>query len=201
MTQEINITRGFPEELRCQAASLFDAAFGPKLSVAIPNPELRLQVLHDALDPSHAFVATSEGRIIGIAGFKTSAGALTSGISLRLLRARLGLWHSLRAVAVLMLFRRALRPNQLLMDGISVSPAARGVGIGTKLLDRIKNYAADEGYLTVRLDVIDTNHAARRLYERQGFVATATVRFGYLRWLLGFAEATTLEYRVNAAAA
>jgi ribosomal protein S18 acetylase RimI-like enzyme len=87
------------------------------------------------------------------------------------------------------------------MDGISVSPAARGVGIGTKLLDRIKNYAADEGYLTVRLDVIDTNHAARRLYERQGFVATATVRFGYLRWLLGFAEATTLEYRVNAAAA
>jgi ribosomal protein S18 acetylase RimI-like enzyme len=199
MAQEINITRGFAGELRSQAASLFDAAFGPKLSVAIPNPALRLQVLQDALDPSHAFVAFSEGQLIGIAGFKTPAGSLTSGISVQLLRARLGVWGSLRAVTVLALFQRALRPNQLLMDGISVSPAARGGGIGTKLLDRIKHFAAEEGYRTVRLDVIDTNHAARRLYERQSFVATGTSRFGYLRWLLGFSAATTLEYRVNTA--
>lgn len=201
MTQEINISRGFPEELRSQAASLFDTAFGPKLSVAIPNPELRLRVIHDSLDPSYAFVATFEGRIIGIAGFKTPAGALTSGMSPRLLRAKLGGWSSLRAVTVLALFQRALRPNQLLMDGLCVSPAARGSGTGTKLLNRIKHFAAEEGYRTVRLDVIDTNHAARRLYERQGFVATSTSRFGYLRWLLGFSAATTLEYRLNAAAA
>ncbi|MBK8314598.1 MAG: GNAT family N-acetyltransferase [Acidobacteria bacterium] len=196
MTQEINITRGFSEELRSEAASLFDAAFGPKLC---RNPQSRtsLAVLQDALDPSHAFVATSGGRIIGIAGFKTPDGALTSGIGPRLLRARLVVWRSLRAVTVLALFQRDL-PNQLLMDGISVSPEARGCGIGTKLLDRIKHFAAEEGYRTVRLDVIDTNHAARRLYERQGFVATATSRFGYLRWLLGFSAATTLEYRVNA---
>ena len=201
MTQEISITRGFAEELRSEAASLFDVAFGPKLAVAIPNPELRMQVLLDALDPSHAFVATAKGRIVGIAGFKTTAGALTSGISPRLLRARLGVWRSMRAVTILALFQRGLRPDQLLMDGISVSPEARGGGIGTKLLDRIKHFAEEEGYRTVRLDVIDTNQAARRLYERQGFVATATSRFGYLRWLLGFSAATTLEYRVSLAAA
>jgi ribosomal protein S18 acetylase RimI-like enzyme len=107
----------------------------------------------------------------------------------------------MRAVTILALFQRALRPDQLLMDGISVSPEARGGGIGTKLLDRIKHFAEEEGYRTVRLDVIDTNQAARRLYERQGFVATATSRFGYLRWLLGFSAATTLEYRVSLAAA
>ncbi len=201
MTEEINITRGFAEELRSEAASLFDAAFGPKLSIAIPDPEHRMQILKDALDPSHAFVATSKGRIVGIAGFKTMAGALTSGISPRLLRARLGVWRSMRAITVLALFQRGLRPGQLLMDGISVSPEARGGGIGTKLLDRIKHFAEEEGYRTVRLDVIDTNQAARRLYERQGFVATATSRFGYLRWLLGFSAATTLEYRVSLAAA
>ena len=200
MTEEIAITRGFAEELRSEAASLFAAAFGPKLSVAIPNPGLRMEILQEALDPSHAFVATAKGRIVGIAGFKTSAGALTSGISPRLLRAKLGVWRSLRAVAVLALFERGLRPEQLLMDGISVSPGARGGGIGTKLLDRIKQFAEEEGYRTVRLDVIDTNHAARRLYERQGFVATASSRFGYLRWLLGFSAATTLEYRVSRAA-
>lgn len=201
MTEEIKITRGFSEELRPGAASLFDVAFGQKLAVAIPNPELRMQILREALDPSHAFVATSEGRIVGIAGFKTAAGALTSGIRPRLLRKRLGVLGSLRAVAVLALYQRGLRQGQLLMDGISVSPEARGHGIGTKLLDRIKRFAKEEGYRTVRLDVIDTNPAARRLYEREGFVATATARFGYLHWLLGFSAATTLEYRVSAAAA
>ena len=201
MIQEINITRGFAEQLRSEAASLFDAAFCPKLAVAIPNPEHRMKILQDALDPSHAFVATSKGRIVGIAGFKTTAGALTSGITPQLLRARLGVWGSMRAVTILALFQRGLRPDQLLMDGISVSPEARGGGIGTKLLDRIKHFAEEEGYRTVRLDVIDTNQAARRLYERQGFVATATSRFGYLRWLLGFSGATTLEYRVSPAAA
>jgi ribosomal protein S18 acetylase RimI-like enzyme len=84
------------------------------------------------------------------------------------------------------------------MDGISVAPTARGGGIGTKLLLRIKEFAEAEGYQSVRLDVIDTNHAARRLYEREGFIAISTYRFPYLRWFLDFSAATTLEFRIKA---
>jgi ribosomal protein S18 acetylase RimI-like enzyme len=198
MPQEIIITRGFPDERRSEASALFDAAFGPKLSRAIPDQMLRLKILESALDPWHAFVAMSGGQLIGIAGFKTKNGSLTSGITARLLIDKLGILGALRAIVVLALFQRSLRPSQLLMDGISVAPTARGGGIGTKLLLRIKEFAEAEGYQSVRLDVIDTNHAARRLYEREGFIAISTYRFPYLRWFLDFSAATTLEFRIKA---
>ena len=68
----------------------------------------------------------------------------------------------------------------------------RGRGIGTQLFERLRAYASEHGYASIRLDVIDTNPGARRLYERLGFEATKTERFGYLRWLLGFGAATTM---------
>lgn len=83
-----------------------------------------------------------------------------------------------------------------MMDGITVHREMRGLGIGTRLLDEIKRYARENGYSSVRLDVIDTNPGARRLYEREGFVATKTEHFGYLRRILGFGAATTMVYKI-----
>jgi ribosomal protein S18 acetylase RimI-like enzyme len=193
---EITITRGFPDSLRVQAASLYDAAFGAKLGIAIPDSTARLALLQQALDPAHSFAAIKGDEMVGIAGFKTSTGALTSGITPKRLMAQLGVFGAARAILVLSLFERSLAPGQLLMDGIAVSPAARGGGIGTRLLERLKEHTAEVGLKTIRLDVIDTNPDARRLYERVGFTATNAERFEYLRWLLKFSSATTLEYRV-----
>lgn len=200
MNHEITIQQGFPDELRHSAAELYDAAFGAKLSIAMPNTASRISVLKKAIDPSYSFVAMSDGQLVGIAGFKTVHGSLTSGISFRLLKNTLGLLGAARAILVLSLFIRKLTDGQLLMDGIAVSPKMRGGGIGTKLLHRLKQYARNEGYRSLRLDVIDTNPAARRLYERDGFVPVRTERFAYLRWLLGFGAAIQMEYNLNAGA-
>lgn len=200
MSDELTITRGFPEALRSNVAVLYDAAFAAKIGIAIPDAATRLKVLAEAFDPSHCFVACRGAQLLGVAGFKTRQGALTSGIELKHLYARLGLLGAIRAIAILALFQRGLSPGDLLMDGISVAPTARGGGIGTKLLERLRMFAAEEGYHTIRLDVIDTNDGARRLYERVGFVATRTSHFRYLRWLLGFSAAKTLEFRLTQAA-
>jgi ribosomal protein S18 acetylase RimI-like enzyme len=197
VSTELVVARGFSDALRPQAASLYDAAFGAKLSIAIPGATTRLSLLEQAFDPSHCFVALADGKVVGIAGFRTATGALTAGITLARLYASLRPLAALRAAFVMALFKRRFRGSQLLLDGISVAPEARGSGIGTKLLDRLKDFAAQEGYATIRLDVIDTNPAARRLYERLGFTPTKTERFGHLRWLLGFSAATTLEYCVS----
>ncbi|MDX9993325.1 MAG: GNAT family N-acetyltransferase [Anaerolineales bacterium] len=200
MSNAITIQQGFPGELRFEAAGLYDAAFGAKLSIAIPDKELRLAVLREAFNPNFCFVAMSGGELVGIAGFNTTAGSLTGGMTFGELYALLGLVKALRAILVLALFERKLTKGELLMDGISVSPKMRGNGIGSSLLRRLMEYARIEGYRTLRLDVIDTNPPARRLYERLGFVATSTAKFGYLRWLLGFGAATTMEYSVHAGA-
>ena len=198
MTDTIVVQRGFPRELLPAAAELYDAAFGEKLSRAMPDPVARRSVLRDVLDPSHALVALRGGELVGIAGFKTAAGSLAGGFTLGRLRARLGVVGALRAAMVLVLFERRPVPGQLLMDGIGVAPALRGAGIGTMLLRGLVDYARSAGYRSIRRDVIDTNPAARRLYERMGFVAVGTQRFAYLGWLLGFEAATQMELLVGA---
>ena len=79
------------------------------------------------------------------------------------------------------------------MDGIAVQAGARGQGVGSRLLEEIANYAKEQGFSRVRLDVIDINPKARKLYERKGFKAVKTEYFRYLRWLLGFRGSTTME--------
>ncbi|MCG8456905.1 MAG: GNAT family N-acetyltransferase [Holophagales bacterium] len=83
------------------------------------------------------------------------------------------------------------------MDGIAARKEMRGKGIGTKLLEELKRYAHREGFARIRLDVIDTNSAARRLCERRGFVPTHTESFGFLRRFLRFGAATTMMWSIE----
>ncbi|MBK7175845.1 MAG: GNAT family N-acetyltransferase [Chloroflexi bacterium] len=198
MNEEIMVQQGFPDDLRLAAAELYDAAFGAKLSIAIPNSASRMAILKKGFNPAFSFVALHNGEMVGIAGFKTAQGALTNGISFRLLQEELGYAGAVRAVLILTLFQRKQVPNQLLMDGISVSPKMRGSGIGTNLLHSLLAYAQQEGYQSVRLDVIETNPAAQRLYERVGFVSIKTEHFAYLKWLLGFRTATEMAFDLHA---
>jgi ribosomal protein S18 acetylase RimI-like enzyme len=65
------------------------------------------------------------------------------------------------------------------------------------LLDEIASYARENDYDRVRLDVIDTNPRARKLYERKGFKAIETQKYPYLRWLLGFGGSTAMELALD----
>ena len=87
---------------------------------------------------------------------------------------------------------RDIENARFLMDGIFVTPAARGRGVGTALLDAICLEAKARGYAEVRLDVIDSNARARALYERTGFVARGTKELGPLRYVFKFRSATTM---------
>lgn len=61
---------------------------------------------------------------------------------------------------------------------LAVAPAARRMGIGALLLDRILRAAAAFGASTVFLEVRESNEAARKLYEARAFeVAGRRVRY------------------------
>lgn len=191
------ITPGFEERERPRIAALYWQAFGAKLGKLLGPEERALAFMAPNFHADHALVARDpNGNLLGLAGFKTANGAFLGG-GFADLRACYGLLGALWRGPLLDLLERDLAPDTLLMDGIFVEKEARGLGIGTALLDAIKTEARDRDLSTVRLDVINTNPRARALYEREGFVPGATERIGPLRLLFGFEAYTAMTAPVK----
>ncbi len=190
---EIKYQIGLPEQYRASAVSLYDEAFGKKFSVAVPSKKERLLLLSRCFILEYSIVAISENKLLGIAGFQTPAGSLTKGITYSKLLSQLGFIKGNWAALVFSLFERKPSQGELVMDGIVVLSNSRGKGIGRRLLDEVANYAKAHGFNRIRLDVIDINPKAKQLYERKGFKAVKSEYFPYLKWLLGFSGATTME--------
>ena len=194
---ELSFQRGLPEIHRECAASLYDEAFGRKFRVAVRSEKLRRFLLTRCFQRDYAFVAIAGDKLVGIAGFHTTIGSFTGGITYKELVSLLGLVAGSWAAVIFGFYDRTPEKGVLLMDGIAVHRDYRGGGIGGKLLEELVAYAEKNRYEKVRLDVIDTNPKAKKLYERVGFRSLGTQRYPYLQWLLGFGGSTTMELDVQ----
>lgn len=188
----LTVFLGLPPAMRAQAARLYWEAFGDKLGRVL-GPEPRALVFFErVIRADHCLAAiAADGRLIGIAGFKTPQGTFAGGG-----------WGDLTSVygaiggrwrgGLLWALGRDADNDSFLVDGICVTRDARGQGVGSRLLAALYDEARARGYGSIRLEVIDANWRARALYEREGFVPTATQRLGPLRHWFGFSAATTM---------
>jgi len=193
LRDRIRILHGLTEEHIDDVVRLYDLAFRQKLALAIPRTEDRLALFRKTFSRSSCIRAELSDRIIGVVGYQLNAESFTGGltgdgVSWRALREQMGLNRAIRAFIVFTLFRRSVPSNTLLLDGIAVKESHRNQGIGSRLLESAVAFAAEKGFEKVRLNVIGTNHRAKALYERKGFVVRATRYFLYLHWLFGFSK-------------
>ncbi|TMP30141.1 molybdopterin-guanine dinucleotide biosynthesis protein MobC [Pseudoalteromonas rubra] len=188
----IKIQHGWDRKYSHSIARLYDQAFGNKFANAIPCQAKRLEVLESCFLPEYSFVALKNDEPVGIAGFSEVSGSLTAGLDTSGLFEHLGILGGIRACLLFSLYERQPGKNEMVMDGIAVQESCRGQGVGSRLLDSIVSHAQARGYTSVRLDVIDSNARAKKLYTRKGFVVTKTEHFPYLQWLLGFSGSTTM---------
>ncbi|WP_404343620.1 GNAT family N-acetyltransferase [Pseudoalteromonas mariniglutinosa] len=194
---DILIQRGWDMTQAKSVAVLYEEAFGEKFACAIPLKDERIALLADCFQPEFSFVAVENDRIVGLAGFQTPQGALTDAIGFKQLVNQLGWLRAVWACLIFALFSRKPKQGELVMDGIAVDRHFRSLGIGSQLLDQLMVFAAESGFVTIRLDVIDSNPRARKLYERKGFAAKKTEYFPYLKWLIGFSAATTMIFTIT----
>lgn len=190
------ISKGFTDAERSVVAQLYWAAFSAKLGKLLSPDASAHAFFAQIVTPDFALVARdTTGKVIGVAGFKTSKGALTGG-GLRDIANHYGWLGALWRGPLLGLLERELEEDTLLMDGICVDTSARGLGVGTALLAAIKDEAMARHLSHVRLDVIDINPRARALYTREGFVAGTPQDIGPLRFIFGFSSSTSMTWTI-----
>ena len=188
----IHIRFGLLEDHRAEAAALYWQAFGSKLGRVLGPEPMALRFLQRVMRADHCLTAMDDdGRLLGLAGFKTPAASFAGG-SLADLRSVYGLVGGFWRGFLLQLLGREVDNQRFLLDGLCVSDQARGQGVGTALLEAVVAEARQRGYRAVRLDVVDTNPRARALYERRGFVLDRTAGIGPLRLVFGFRAAHTM---------
>jgi ribosomal protein S18 acetylase RimI-like enzyme len=188
----VTIFRGLHPHLRPDAARLYWEAFGGKLGRVMGPEDRALAFFQRVIRTDLCFAALDgEGRLVGIAGYKTPAGSFAGGSWADLITVYGpfgGRWRGW----ILWALNRGVDNDRFLVDGISVTRAERGRGVGSLLLAALCDEAREQGYPAIRLDVIDTNWRARALYERHGFTVAGTERLGLLRYLFGFTASFTM---------
>ena len=188
----VTVFRGLHPQLRPQAARLYWEAFGGKLGRVLGPDDRALVFFGRVIRGDLCFAAVDEtGALIGIAGYKTPAGSFAGGSWADLTQVY-GRWGARWRGWLLWTLSREVDNDRFLVDGICVAKGHRGKGVGSLLLAALYDEAAERGYNSIRLDVIQDNFRARALYERQGFRAVRTEELGMLRFLFGFASSTTM---------
>lgn len=193
----IVIRNGLDPRNKAAAAAIYWQAFGPKLGRLLGPEPRALAYLIRVMRPDHILAAhTTEGALVGIAGFRTAAGAFAIG-RFSDLAAIYGWPGAIWRVTALRLIRQDVAPDRFRIDGLAVGTALHGQGIGSQLLTAVMQEATRQGYDRIRLDVVTGNIRARALYERHGFVACGESRPGPIGPLLGFLRATRMERRLK----
>ncbi|SFR59072.1 Acetyltransferase (GNAT) family protein [Yoonia tamlensis] len=188
----MKITVGIPDASRGEAAALYWEAFGKKLGFTMGPKYRALIYINRVMRSDHGICAhDAQGRLIGVAGFKTAQGALVGGTFTDIRRVYGWVGAAIR-VWLMGALERGTENERFLMDGLFVAHEARGKGVGTALLNEISAEAKRRGYRQIRLDVVDTNPRARALYLQEGFRELETHKMGLLRYIFGFNAATIM---------
>ena len=183
----IEIAFPLGESQRAQAGLILYEAFRRKLQPLTGDPARTIPLLSAALNLDMVMGAVLDGRLLGVAGLHSHQGRYAQ-FDLRSAVAGQGLLRGIRAWAMLSLFGRGAGcpAGELRIAALAVDAAARGQGVGSRLLEALFAKARADGLAAVRLEVVDTNTGARELYERLGFKVVKTERYPLPRNWLGF---------------
>jgi len=186
---------GIIPEHKEDAARLYAIAFQTKFLKILGSPEDVTQLFKEGINTDRGISAVSaNNELLGISGFQLDNTSLTD-IKFRNFVKKYGNIKGtfVSIVLALLFFRKPDKKNQLLMVGIAVKEGNRGRGIAKELFTALEKFARDKKMSSIKLDVIDENPRAKKLYEGIGFVPIKykkTPQFIYK--LIGVSGVTTM---------
>lgn len=83
------------------------------------------------------------------------------------------------------------------LGGVAIHPVFRGQGHGLKMLEEVKEYLTQKGFLRIELSVAIINDKAIKLYEKAGFVKEGILkRYSYMKSENKFIDEVMMAYLV-----
>jgi ribosomal protein S18 acetylase RimI-like enzyme len=185
---------GIPKNQRITVSEIFLESFHDKFKRIFTNKSKAVTFLSKVLRDDRTIVACKDGIAVGFAGLDYDKKNFMD-VNLVQTAAFFGLGIVRILVFGLVFFLNRTAPNEVHLNSLAVSANERGKGIGKKLLDATIEYARQKGCATVKLDVVETNLAAKQLYERFGFRETKVQKVPFpLNRIMGFGSATEMVY-------
>ncbi|NLG51969.1 MAG: GNAT family N-acetyltransferase [Chloroflexi bacterium] len=191
MGSQVEIRRGLPDEYRRQAAEILYDGFRRKYQAIFGSEAHGVAIMEKDLDPDNILIALRQGELVGLTGVEYGRGRYMRP-RMATLAVEYGWLRSRLMMAASVLFFSPHRKGELHLGPIAVKAGLRGQGIGTRLLEASFDLARREGLHAVRLEVVDTNPDARRLYERLGFRAIKVKHYPFVRNWMGLSAAITM---------
>ncbi|MBC3796078.1 GNAT family N-acetyltransferase [Acetobacterium tundrae] len=170
----IEITKSINEDQKTEVAKLFYSAFEKKFSTLwlfAKNETQAVAVLRECINYKKGLYALSENSLLGFIGLETGDGLFVNFkfSSLSKVFGLFGATWRFLAYGIYRLLHNNRIEHEVHIDPIVVSSNARGMGVGTKLLNATIDFARSINRKCVFLEVVDTNSNAQKLYERVGF--------------------------------
>lgn len=193
-------SKGLPAVHDGAAAKLILSALHEKFLPILGGKEKATQLLKLSLNHRFCFAATglvregtvasgahpeADEELLGLLAFQignTSFLDFTWGDIYSVYGLVDGLVRALR----LSLLSHFCAPGEIYVEALVVRESGRGKGIGTSLLEALFEYGKRAGFQSITLQVIDTNPAARKLYERLGFRVVKNTKIWPVNELIGF---------------
>ena len=193
-TVSIQIQSGVPEQQRITVATIFYESFPDKFARLFGDPRKAIPLISQLIRENRILSALIDGQVVGFAGLHYHGKHFLKFHIAETVRI-----YRLTALRVILYFLitalNVHNTNQLHLEVLAVHEQYRNQGIGTQLVHSTIAFAQQQGFSLIRLEVVNTNPKAKKLYERIGFKQVQDHEITYpFNILTGFRTITDMHY-------
>ena len=145
MESSVTIQHELEQRHVVDALDILYAAFARKFRIGFAGPAQFRRLFADAIDPRGCITATQDDRLLGVLTCQTLEDGDFYRVSTRSLFTRFWPWRSLRMLINLALLEDKVQPDEFIVGTIAVSEGARGLGVGTTLMNEAEKRARTAG--------------------------------------------------------
>ena len=191
----IEIADSINKNQRIRAIEILYYAFEQKIRALIKSKEKALAIYNRSLKNDQVFYAFLGGNVVGLIGLHYKNKTFLE-FKYRDLRKYFNPLQSYFIYRIYKLTSPKIKDDVLRIDSIAVEKSFRSLSIGTQLINKVFEFAKNEGFKEVVLEVNNTNPKAKELYERIGFKEKKIVRYYFLTRSAGFSSEYIMSFKL-----